>query len=147
MKVVELRYTNFILHSLVWSIMLFLPYLVSDADNQYKIGPIPGLYFTLSGIIHMIIFYGNALFLYPKFLNRSYWWVYIVSALLLIVFSIRVKFFMLDWWFSDFPDARSHVLFPTVVVFTVSIFYSIAGERIRAEKLQKKTRQCNWGWS
>jgi two-component system, LytTR family, sensor kinase len=145
MKVVELRYTNFILHSLVWSIMLFLPYLVSDANNQYKIGPIPGLYFTLSGIIHMIIFYGNALFLYPKFLNGAYWWLYIVAAILLIVFSVRGKFYILAWWFSDSPGARAHVLFPSVVVFTVSIFYSIAGERIRAEKLQKENEAMQLG--
>ncbi|HKO81479.1 MAG TPA: hypothetical protein VJU78_13835, partial [Chitinophagaceae bacterium] len=65
MKIVKYRYFNFILHALAWSIVLLLPYLVSDAGNQYKIGPLPGLYFTLSGIIHMIIFYGNALFLYP----------------------------------------------------------------------------------
>src|SRR6186713_1715746 len=91
MKVFKFRYPNFVLHILVWSIMLSLPYLVSDANNQYKIGPIPGLFFTMSGIIHMIIFYGNGLFLYPKFLNRSYWWLYIVSAILLIVFSIRIK--------------------------------------------------------
>ena len=145
MKVVGFRYTNFIFHILVWSLVLFLPYLVSDANNQYKIGPIPGLFFTLSGIIHMIVFYGNALFLYPKFLNRSYWWLYIVSAILLIVFCIRGKFYILDGWFSDSPGARAHVLFPSVVVFTVSIFYSIAGERIRAEKLQKENEAMQLG--
>ena len=145
MKVVEFRYTNFILHILVWSLVLFLPYLVSDAKNQYKIGPIPGLFFTWSGIIHMIIFYGNALFLYPKFLNRSYWWLYILSAILLFVFSVRGKFYILDGWFSDSPGARAHVLFPSIVVFTVSIFYSIAGERIRAEKLQKENEAMQLG--
>jgi two-component system, LytTR family, sensor kinase len=125
--------------------MLFLPYLVSDANNQYKIGPIPGLFFTLSGIVHMMIFYGNALLLYPKFLNRSYWWLYIASVILLIVFSIRVKFFILEWWFSDSLDARTHVLFPSVVVFTISIFYSIAVERIRAEKLKKENEAMQLG--
>ena len=145
MKVVGFRYTNFILHILVWSIVLFFPYLVSDADNQYKIGPIPGFYFTLSGIIHMIIFYGNALFLYPKFLNRSYWWLYIVSAILLIVFSIRVKFYILIGGFPIPPDARAHVLFPSVLVFIVSVFYSIAVERIRAEKLQKENEAMQLG--
>jgi two-component system, LytTR family, sensor kinase len=145
MKVVEFRYTNFILHILVWSLVLFLPYLVSDADNQYKIGPIPGLFFTLSGIFHMTIFYGNAFFLYPKLLNRTYWWLYIGSAVLLIVLSGTGKFYILDEWFSDSPEASSHVLFPSVVVFTVSIFYSIAGERIRSEKLQKENEALQLG--
>ena len=42
-------------------------------------------------------------------------------------------------------SARSHVLFPSVVVFTVSIFYSIAGDRIRAEKLQKENEAMQLG--
>ena len=138
MKVIKHRHANFIVHVLVWSLVLFFPYLVSDANNQYKIGPLPGFYFTLSGIIHMFIFYGNAFFLYPKFLNRSYWWVYVASAIVLIVFSVKAKFFLIDWRFADSPDARSHVLFPSLMAFTVSIFYSIAVERIRAEKRQKE---------
>ncbi|HTE27717.1 sensor histidine kinase [Flavitalea sp.] len=146
MKIVKYRYFNFIIHALAWSIVLFFPYLVSDADNQYKIGPLPGLYFTLSGVIHMIIFYGNTLFLYPKLLNRAYWWLYIVSAILLIIFSVRVKFYILTSWFPDvLQDARSHVLFPSVLVFTVSVFYSIAADRIRDEKLQKENEAMQLG--
>lgn len=146
LKIVKYRYFTFILHVLAWSIVLFLPYLVSDADNQYKIGPLPGLYFTLSGIIHMIIFYGNGLFLYPKFLNRRYWWLYIVSAVLLIILSVKVKFYMLASLFPDVsPDARSHVFFPSVLAFTVSVFYSIAVDRIRAEKLQKENEAMQLG--
>jgi two-component system LytT family sensor kinase len=146
MKIVKYRYFNFILHALAWSIVLFLPYLISSAGNQYKIGPLPGLYFTLSGVIHMIIFYGNALFLYPKFLNRAYWWLYIVSAILLIIFSVRMKFYVLTWWFpNDLPDARTHILFPSVLAFIVSVFYSIGVDKIRAEKLQKENEAMQLG--
>jgi two-component system LytT family sensor kinase len=138
-KIVKYRYFNLILHASAWSIVLFFPYLVSDAGNQYKIGPLPGLYFTLSGIIHMIVFYGNILFLYPKLLNRAYWLLYTVSAILLVIFSFWVKFYMLAWWFPDvLQEARSHVLFPSVLVFIVSVFYSIAVDKIRAEKLQRE---------
>jgi hypothetical protein len=146
MKLVKYRYFNFILHALAWGIVLLFPYLVSDAGNQYKIGPLPGLYFTLSGIIHMIIFYGNVLFLYPKLLNRAYWWLYIVSVILLIIFSVKVKFYILAKWFPDAsPDARSHVLFPSVLVFIVSVFYCIAVDRIRAEKSQKENEAMQLG--
>src|SRR5688572_1919282 len=146
-KVVKYRYANLTLHVLVWSLVLFFPYLVSDADNQYKIGPLPGFYFTVSGIIHMIIFYGNALFLYPKFLNRSYWWLYVIAAILLIIFSVKAKFYMLEWWFPDSLDARSHVLFPSVVAFTVSVFYSIAMDRIRARSEERRVgKECRCGW-
>src|SRR3990170_3154763 len=146
MKIVKYRHFNFMLHALAWSIVLFFPYLVSDAANEYKIGPLPGLYFTLSGIIHMIIFYGNAFFLYPKFLNRAYWWLYIISVVLLIFFSYWVKFYILTTWFPNpSQDARSHVLFPSVLVFIVSVFYSIAVDKIRAEKLQKENEAMQLG--
>jgi hypothetical protein len=146
MKIVQYRYFNFILHVLVWSIVLAFPYFVSSAANQYKIGPLPGGYFTLSGIIHMIIFYGNAFYLYPSLLNRLYWWVYIVAVVALLYLSVELKFFILAGWFPNaLPDARTHVLFPSVIAFIVSIFYSITADKIRAEKLQKENEALQLG--
>lgn len=134
------------LHVLFWSIVLCFPYFISSAGNQYKIGPLPGRYFTLSGVIHMIIFYGNTLWFYPKFLNRAYWWFYILSVILLIVFSVSIKFYILSRWFPyDLINVRSHVLFPSVLVFVVSIFYSITVEKIRAEKMQKENEAAQLG--
>lgn len=145
-KITKYRHFNFLLHALVWSIVFFFPYLFSNAGNQYKIGPLPGRYFSLSVIIHMVIFYGHTLFLYPKLLNRTYWLLYIVSVILLIIFSVWVKFYMLTWWFPDaLPDARSHVLFPSVLIFIVSIFYNITIEKIRTEKLQKENEAMQLG--
>ena len=141
LRIFKYRYFNLVLHALAWSIVLFFPYLVSRADDQYKIGPLPGLYFTLSGIIHMIIFYLNALFLYPKLLNRTYWLLYAISVVLLISFSFGVKSYILTWWFPEvLPNARTHILFPSVMAFIASMFYSIVVEKNRAEKLQKENQ-------
>ena len=69
-----------------------------------------------------------------------------VSAILLIIFSVSVKFYILSSWFpDDLQDARSHVLFPSVLVFIVSVFYSITVDRIRAEKLQKENEAMQLG--
>jgi hypothetical protein len=145
-KIFKYRYFNLTLHALAWSIVLFFPYLVSSANDQYKIGHLPGLYFTLSGIIHMIIFYVNALLLYPKFLNRVYWLLYTVFVVLLVAVSYWVKFHMLAWWFPDaLQDARSHVLFPSVLTFIASVFYSITVDKIRAEKQQKENEATQLG--
>jgi two-component system, LytTR family, sensor kinase len=145
-KIVNYRYFNLILHSLAWSIVLFFPYLVSNAGNQYKIGPIPGFYFTLSGIVHIIMFYTNTLFLYPKLLNRVYWPIYVLSVILLLISSYWVKLYMLTNWFPNAShDARSHVLFPSVLAFIVSIFYSVTVDKIRAEKLQKENEAMQLG--
>lgn len=146
MKIVKYRYFNFLLHALAWSIVLFFPYLISDAESRYRIGPLPGVYFTLSGIIHMIIFYTNAFFLFPRFLNRKYWPLYIASAFLLVLSSIILKFYLLEWGFpNDEADVRSHVVIPSVMVFTVSVFYCITIDRIRAEKLQKENEALQLG--
>jgi len=138
--VIKYRYFNVILHVLAWSIVLLFPYFISSADNEYKIGPLPGFYFTTSGIFHMIIFYTNTLVLYPRLINRSYWWLYIICAFLLVLFSVGMKFYILERWFPhDLEGVRSHVLFPSLLAFIVSIFYSIMVDKIRAEKLQKES--------
>jgi LytS/YehU family sensor histidine kinase len=94
----------------------------------------------------MIIFYGNSYLLYPKLLNRAYWWLYLITAILLIVFSVSVKFSILAWWFpNDLAGVRSHVLFPSVMALIVSILYSIMVEKIRAEKLQKENEALQLG--
>jgi len=138
-KIVQYRYFNSILHGLLWSIVLFFPYLISDADHQYRIGPLPGFYFTLSGIIHMILFYANAAFLYPKLLNKTYWWLYVVFAVLLVFLSFKLKSYILDWWFHDAsPDARTHLLFPSVLAFIAGTFYGIVVDKVRSEKQRKE---------
>ncbi|HTF82920.1 MAG TPA: histidine kinase, partial [Cytophagales bacterium] len=138
-NILKYRYFNVMLHALAWSMLLFFPYLLSDAASAYKIGPLPGLYFTYSGMIHIVIFYVNVLFLHPKFLNKTYWWLYGMLVVLLIFLSVQVKFYILKVGFPNVsPEARSHVLFPSVLLFIVSVFYSIAVDKVRAERLQKE---------
>jgi len=134
------NYFNLIIHILVWSVVLFFPYPISSASDQFKVGSHPGLYFTLSGAVHCIVFYVNALFLLPKFLNKTYWLLYTVSAVLLIFFSYQVKFYFIESWFphelQDFVPW--HVLFSSVIAFIASVFYSVTVEKIRADKMQKE---------
>src|SRR6188768_4211037 len=139
MDILKHRYSNMMLHMFLWSLVLCFPFLASDANNQYRIGPLPGFYFVLSGIIHMVIFYGNTFFLYPKLANRAYWWLYVISVITLIALSVRAKFYILEAWFPDSEEAKAHVLFPSLVVFTVSVFYSIVMERMRTEQRQKES--------
>lgn len=145
-SIVKYRHFYLILHVLAWSIVLAFPYFISSAGNEYKIGPLPGFYFTLSGIIHMALFYTNTLVLYPKLINRNYWWLYIICAFLLVLFSVGIKFYILERWFpNDLEGVRSHVLFPSLLAFIVSIFYSITVDKIRAEKLQKENEAIQLG--
>ncbi len=58
------------LHVVIWGTLLLLPYSVSNAKGGFKVGDIPGLFFALSSVVHMAIFYVNAYYLYPKWFNR-----------------------------------------------------------------------------
>jgi sensor histidine kinase YesM len=42
-------------------------------------------------------------------------------------------------------DAKTHVLFPSVIIFIVSVFYSLTVEKIRAEKMQKENEALQLG--
>jgi len=133
------KYFTPMLHVLAWTLVLFLPYMISAKDQDYKIGPLPGVYFTVSGLIHMIIFYGHALWLYRKFFNKAYWPIYLIGVILMIVLSVQLKLFILREWFTaSFQEAGSHVVFPSVLALTVSVFYCIARDRILAEKMEKQ---------
>ena len=140
-SVIKQRYVNIALHGLIWSVLLLLPYLVSNAENDYKIGAIPGLFFTIGGLIHMAIFYGNAFYLYPKLYNKRFWWLYIICALALIVLSFQLKFIILSLWFPEVLKDRSLYRFifaPSVAVFVISLVYRRIVDRIRLEHLKKE---------
>jgi len=138
-KLFRWRHFNVILHALVWSIILLFPYAVGSANNQYKIGPHPGFYFTLAGVVHMPTFYLNAHLLFPKLLNRTYWLLYVVCIVLLVFFSYCAKLYILDILFPEAEkEARLHVLFFSVLVFIASVFYRVTIDKIHAERLAKE---------
>lgn len=131
------------LHVLIWSILILLPYLVSNAENDYKIGAIPGIFFTISGFIHAAIFYGNAFYLYPILLNKRFWWLYIVLSILLIVASFQLKHEILSNWFPQVltnATAAKFVFGPSVAIFIISIVYRKVIDQIRLEHELKERR-------
>ncbi|MCW3464549.1 sensor histidine kinase [Chitinophaga nivalis] len=137
------RYIIVSLHVLIWSSLLLLPYFVASAGNQYKIGPVPGPFFTVTGIIHMGIFYGHAGWLYPTFLNRRWWWLYLFLTAVLIIGSFQLKYYLLSAWYPDVlkdPIAYRFVFAPSIVVFVISFIYCKVTDRIRQERDQKEKK-------
>ncbi|HXL58422.1 MAG TPA: histidine kinase [Chitinophagaceae bacterium] len=129
------------LHILVWSAILSLPYLLPAENHQYKVGAIPGPVFTIAGIIHAIIFYSNAFFLYPRLLNKRSWWLYVLCSAAIIIGSNQLKFFILSVWFPEALHNRAiygFIFAPSVVVFIISIVYRRVLNNIRYEKEQKE---------
>ncbi|RQO74188.1 sensor histidine kinase [Pedobacter sp. KBW06] len=136
-------YINIILHVLIWSLVLSLPYLISSAENDYKIGPLPGLFFSLAGCLHLFIFYFNAFFLIPKLLNWRLWWGYIFASAALIIGSFQLKYHMLLWWFPEVLKdmaAYKFVFAPSIVVFIISIVYRKVLDQLQNDRLQQKIK-------
>ncbi|MBO9151548.1 sensor histidine kinase [Chitinophaga sp. GCM10012297] len=137
------RYINVALHVLIWGALLLMPYVVSSAESGYAIGAISGLFFSISVLIHMGIFYGNAYFLIPKLLNRRFWWLYFISAFVLTGLSIPLKWVILArWWpevLRDFTLYR-FVFAPSFITLVISFLYRILTDRIRHEKEQEEHR-------
>jgi sensor histidine kinase YesM len=135
------RHITLWLHILVWSAILSLPYLLPPENHRYKVGAIPGGLFTISGIIHAIIFYSNAFFLYPKLLNRRTWWLYLLCSAAMIIGSFHLKFFILTEWFSEVlrkPSIYGFIFAPSIAVFIISIVYRRVIDNIRRDRDQKE---------
>ncbi|GAA4803175.1 sensor histidine kinase [Olivibacter ginsenosidimutans] len=127
---------------MVWTAILTLPYAIGSPPD-YKIGPLPGLFFTLAGLIHALIFYGNAYLLYPKLFNRRYWGLYLISVLFLLVGSFQLKHALLIQWFPEVnPDFTTNKFIypPSIGIFVASLIYRKIIDRIHREKIRKEQR-------
>jgi sensor histidine kinase YesM len=145
MKILHNKYalTEGGIHALIWGMLLLLPYLVSTPASDYRIGPFPGVFFTISVLIHMAIFYSNAFLFYPGLMNRRWWWLYVPVAVLLLFVSFQLKYHILAFWFPDVlkdVTAYKFIFGPSVGIFFVSIIYRRVVDKVMLEKTKEKRR-------
>ncbi len=135
------KHITIALHVMIWGMLLLLPYFVSSAHNGYKVGNLPWAYFTFSDLIHIAVFYTNAFYLIPKFLNRRRWWTYLLCGFLLILASVEIKMLVQTIFFSEskkeFTTYRFTIL-PSIGMFVISSIYRVILDRIRFEREQKE---------
>lgn len=128
-------------HVAVWAVILLFPFLISDADTDYAIGAVPGFFFTVAGVIHCLLFYINAYYLFPRFFSRHSWWLYILLAVTLVGVSLLLKYVILHRWFSETlanPITYRIVFAPSVIFLAISIVFRKILDNIRRERLQKE---------
>lgn len=134
-------YITISLHVLIWCVLLLLPYLIAHRSDNYKLGEIPGIFVTICDLVHIGVFYGNALYLYPKLATRRHWYWYLLASLALILLSIKLKFFIIQVWYPDLMADKAIYRFisiPSFIIFFVSLIYRRVVDGIRFEKLQKE---------
>lgn len=128
------------IHIGIWVTVLLLPYLVSSADEGYRIAGLPAAFFVLAGIIHAGIFYINAFFLYPKLARGWRWWLYIPCAIALIMVSFSVKYQLVAGLFPEvvLRNSAGLIFGPSVLVFVASLIYRRVSDGIRKERARKE---------
>ncbi len=128
------------IHITIWSVILLLPYLLSSASQQYRIGGMPGSFFTIAGLIHAGIFYFNAFYLYPKLARGLRWWLYVPAAILLIALSLMLKYQLAARWYPDVLASGSaqFVFAPSLFVFIASLIYRRITDGVRKERIRKE---------
>jgi two-component system, LytTR family, sensor kinase len=135
------KYIRIALHVMIWTMLLLLPYFVSNPHNGYKVGSLPWPFITIADFIHIGLFYANAFFLFPRFLNRRRWLLYLLGSFLLILASFELKLLVLTIFF---PEAHKEVsaakffLGPSIGIYVISCIYRVILDRIRMEREQKE---------
>ncbi|HET8735256.1 MAG TPA: histidine kinase [Pricia sp.] len=134
---IQHRYSTVILHGIIWAVILALPYFVGNPEND----SFPDGFDFIAGVIHLGFFYFNALFLYPKLMNRRRWWLYLISLFALIMLTFRLKFLILE---TGFPEVRyrdymnAHLGFPLILFSVASIVYKVVLDRIDTDRKIKE---------
>jgi len=131
------------IHILVWSLLTLLPFIFfSNPANHYSLGVIPGVLALIMGAIHITLFYTQSQFLYPRFFNRKYWWLYVLTALALIAASIWLKCLITVTWFPEAlkkkREAYGLIVGGSVDMFAISLVYSRIRHNIRRDRRQKE---------
>jgi sensor histidine kinase YesM len=123
----------------VWGLLLAIP-AIFFSEASYA--GLSSTYFTVTNILHIGLFYLNAYFLYPRLLNKKWWWLYIISILALVYLTFHVKLFFLqlDPAFQLTDMNRRIIGFGHVPFIIASIIFRLIYDRIQAEKREKEAQ-------
>jgi hypothetical protein len=129
------------IHVLVW--LLLFTTLGLLFHNTPSPPGLSGNFFLITNLYHVALFYLNAFYLYPRFANRRYWWIYIVLIDLVLTISYYGKLFFLQAWqpLFEVSDRNQRIIFfPPVVFLVASFIFGLVADRIendRKEKIKK----------
>lgn len=130
------------LHVLVWGALLGLPYLFHAGEGlSIATNTLPQLFFTVTNVLHAILFYLNAYWVQPRFFNKGRRWQYVLATLILIGVFFCVKILLFQFGIFTFPLESSMMpmlFFPVVLFVLVSIVYRLVIDKINVENEQLK---------
>jgi two-component system, LytTR family, sensor kinase len=130
MKPAQFSFSPKWIHAAVWLLLLAVPGIL-----------LSGFYFFTT-LFHILLFYFNAFYLYPKLLNKRTWWLYIICLVAIVAISgfAKVFFLQLDPDFKFTMTVRRQVFFPVIPFLFAGIIYRLVYDRIRFERMEKEAR-------
>jgi LytS/YehU family sensor histidine kinase len=102
---------------------------------------LPPHFFLLTNLYHIGLFYLNANFLYPRLLNRRFWWLYFPVIAGVIAASWYMKLFFIGLADPGFEcnDFNCRIIFfGTIPFLFASFIFRLLVNRIREEKAKKE---------
>jgi hypothetical protein len=133
------KYITVSLHVLIWGMIMLTPFFIANAHN--KVNNLPLGYFIMGDLVHIAIFYANAFWCWPRFLNRQRYGLYVLGAIALIGCGFELKLLFQRLFFSGIPREYASfkfLLMPSIGIFVISCLYRIILDRIRFERQQKE---------
>lgn len=139
MKTAQPVFSTKWLHAIVWLLLMALLGVLLWGQSFWGLS---ASFYVITTFYHIILFYFNAFYLYPKLLNKRTWWLYIICLFAIIAFSgyAKVFFLQLDPDFQFTMLVRRQVFFPIVPFLFASIIYRLVYDRIRFERMEKEAR-------
>ena len=129
------------LHVMIWGMLLLTPYFLSNAHNGYRLNNLPWTYFTIGDLVHIGLFYLNAFYLWPHYVNRQRYEAYLVRVVVMIGSAFELKLIIQKLFFPEVLKEYSNIKFllmPAIATYVISCIYRIILDRIRFEREQKE---------
>jgi two-component system LytT family sensor kinase len=134
-------------HILVWLLLFSFPVLFHH-DNEHgenfdcKKSLFNSVNITLN-ISWVIIFYFNAHFLIPRFLNKRRNWAYFISICSILILFLGIMTIILaysKWGHPGFVIKRDtfFFIFPFLFIWAMSTVYRIVSDKVKTDQLLKE---------
>lgn len=124
------------LHLVIWTALFSVPVIVfHKADTG-----LPNGFFVLGNLYHIGLFYLNAFYLYPRFMTRKRWPLYIVFLGIILCGSYYGKVWLMGLLSPELVSElyTGFYFWPPVPFLIASIIYRLVDDRIHAERAEKE---------
>lgn len=131
-----------LLHLLFWAMLFSLPLWLNNPGESFaRMGIMPLPFYFISLVLCLLLFYGNALVLYPRLWNRKWWWLYLICFIAIIFAVNSLKIAIATHLFPEmriFGRNAPFIFAPTFLAMAAGSIYRYIADRIKIEQSRKE---------